>query len=64
LLRQYATHFDGETEAMNTALRQLFNRTESSKKVVIFSDSTAAILSIAKSDALSSKMDNRNPLIH
>jgi ribonuclease HI len=42
-------------EAMNTALRQLFSRTGSLKKAVIFNDSTAAILSMAKSDVLSSK---------
>jgi hypothetical protein len=55
LLGQHATHFDGELEAMNTALMQLFGRIGSSEKAVIFSDSSAAIQSIAKLDALPSK---------
>jgi hypothetical protein len=55
-LGQHATHFDGETEAMNTALRQLFSRTGSFKKAIIFSDSTAAILPVAKFVALTRKM--------
>jgi hypothetical protein len=52
---QHATHFDGETETMNTALMQLFGRIGSFEKAVIFSDSSAAIQSIAKLDALPSK---------
>jgi hypothetical protein len=40
---------------MNTALRQLFSRTGSFKKTVIFSDSIASILSTAKFDILPSK---------
>jgi ribonuclease HI len=55
LLGQNATHFDGEIEAMNTALMQLFRRIGSFEKAVIFSDSSAAIQSIAKLDALPSK---------
>jgi hypothetical protein len=55
LLIQHATHFDGETGAMNTALRQLFIRTGSFKKSVILSDSTAEILSTAKFVALPNK---------
>jgi hypothetical protein len=39
----------------NTALMQLFGRIGSFEKAVIFSDSSAAIQSIAKLDALSSK---------
>jgi ribonuclease HI len=54
-LGQHATHSDGEMEAMNTALMQLFGRTGSFEKAVIFSDSSAAIQSIAKLDALPSK---------
>jgi ribonuclease HI len=50
-LGQQATHFDGELEAMNIALRELFSRIGSFKKAVIFSDSTAAIRSLAKVDA-------------
>jgi hypothetical protein len=46
---------DGEIGAMNTALAQLFSRTGSFIKAVIFSDSTAATLSIAKFVALPSK---------
>jgi hypothetical protein len=56
LLGQHATHFDREVEAMNAALRQLFSGTATFKKAVIFSGSTAAILSVAKFDALQSKM--------
>jgi hypothetical protein len=55
LLGQHATYFDGEIEAMNTALMQLFGRTGSFKKTVTFSDSSAAIQSIAKLDVLPSK---------
>jgi hypothetical protein len=40
---------------MNTALMQLFGRIGSFEKAVIFSDSSAAIQSIAKLAALSSK---------
>jgi ribonuclease HI len=40
---------------MNTALMQLFGRTGSFEKAVIFSDSSAAIQLIAKLDALPSK---------
>jgi ribonuclease HI len=54
-LGQHATHFDGETEAMNTALVQLFGRIGSFEKAVIFSNSSAAIQSIEKLDALPSK---------
>jgi hypothetical protein len=54
-LGQHATHFDGEIEAMNTALMQLFGRTGSFEKAVIFSDSSAAIQLTAKFDALPSK---------
>jgi hypothetical protein len=39
----------------NTALRQFFSRTGSCKKAVTFTESTAAILSISKSDAPPSK---------
>jgi hypothetical protein len=45
---QHATHFDGEIEVMNTALIQLFVRTESIHRAVIFTDSISAIQSIAK----------------
>jgi ribonuclease HI len=51
---QHTTHFDGEIEAMNTALMQLFGRIGSFEKAIIFSDSSAAIQSIAKLDALPS----------
>jgi ribonuclease HI len=54
-LGQHATHFDGEIETMKTALMQLFGRTGSFEKAVIFSDSSAAIQSVAKLDALPSK---------
>jgi ribonuclease HI len=40
---------------MNTALMKLFGRNGSFEKAVIFSDSSAAIQSIAKLDALPSK---------
>jgi hypothetical protein len=43
-LGQHATHFDGEIEAMNTALTQMFGRNGSFEKAVIFSDSSAAIV--------------------
>jgi hypothetical protein len=43
-------------KTMKTALRQLFSRTGSFKKAVIFSDSTAAVLSIAKFHVLQRKM--------
>jgi hypothetical protein len=46
---------------MNTALMQLFGRIGSFEKAVIFNDSSAAIQSIAKLDALPSK---RVPEIH
>jgi hypothetical protein len=52
LLGQHATHFGGEREAMNTALRQLVSRIGSFKKAVIFNDSSAAVLSVAKFDVL------------
>jgi ribonuclease HI len=55
LLGQHATHFDGEIEAMNTALMQLFGRNGSFEKAVVFSDSSAAIQLIAKLDAIPSK---------
>jgi ribonuclease HI len=54
-LGQHATHFDGEIEAMNTALMNLFGRIGSFEKAVIFSDSSAAIQLIAKLDAHPSK---------
>jgi ribonuclease HI len=54
LLGKQATHFDGETET-NTAIRQLFSRTGSFEKAVIFSDSTSAILSTAQFDTLPNK---------
>jgi hypothetical protein len=54
-LGQHTTHFDGELESINTSLRQLFGRTGSFKRAVIFSDSTAAILSVAKFYALPSR---------
>jgi ribonuclease HI len=60
-LGQHSTHFDGEIEAMNTALMQLFGRIGSFGKAVIFSDSSAAIQLIANFDALPSK---RVPEIH
>jgi hypothetical protein len=53
-LGQHATHFDGEIEAMNTALMQMFGRNGSFEKAVIFSDSSVAIQLIAKLDALPS----------
>jgi ribonuclease HI len=62
-LGQHATHFDGEIEALNTALMQLFGRIGSFEETVIFSDSSAAIQSIAKLDALSSKRVT-NSFIH
>jgi hypothetical protein len=40
---------------MNTALVQLFGRTGSFEKAIIFSDSILVIQSVAKSDALPSK---------
>jgi hypothetical protein len=55
-LGQHATHFDGEIEAVNdAALRKLFGTMGSLKKAIIFSDSAAAILSVAKYGALPSK---------
>jgi hypothetical protein len=38
-LEQHATHFDGEIQAMTTALIQIFDRTGSFEKTVTFSDS-------------------------
>jgi hypothetical protein len=64
LFGQHVTNFDGEKEAINTALRQLLSRTAAFKMAVIFSDSTTAILSTAKFYALLSKKINRNPFIH
>jgi hypothetical protein len=52
---QHATHFDGEIEAMNTALIPLFGGIGSFEKDVIFSDSISAIQSVVKFDALPSK---------
>jgi hypothetical protein len=40
--KRHATLFDGETVAMNTALVQVFGRTGSSEKAVIFSFSDIA----------------------
>jgi hypothetical protein len=40
----YATDCDGELEAMNIVLTQLYSRIESFKNTVIFADSTAAIV--------------------
>jgi len=54
-LGHHATQLDGELEAMNIAISQIVGRIESFKKAVIFSDSTAAIHSLTKADALSSK---------
>jgi ribonuclease HI len=54
-LGQHATHFDGETEAMNTALMQIFGRTGSFTKAIIFSDSITATELRKKSDALPHK---------
>jgi ribonuclease HI len=54
-LGQHATHFDGEIEAMNTALIQPFGRAGRFEKAVVFSDSISVTESIAKSDALPSK---------
>jgi hypothetical protein len=54
-LGQHATYFDEETEAMNTPLLQLFGRTGSFKKGVIFSDSIIAIQLTAKFYELPSK---------
>jgi len=54
-LGHHATQFDGELEAMNIAIRQTVGRIGSFKKAVIFSDSTAAIHSLTKVDALPSK---------
>jgi hypothetical protein len=51
-LGQCAAHFAGEIEAMDTALMQLFGTIGSFGKAVIFSDSSAAIQSIGKLDAL------------
>jgi hypothetical protein len=55
LQEQHATHFDGEIVAMNTALMQLFGRIGSFEKAIIFSESSAAIQSTAKLDALPSR---------
>jgi ribonuclease HI len=55
-LGQHETHFDGEIEAMTTALIQLFGRTGSFEKAVTFSDSTSAKTIDSKIDALSSKV--------
>jgi ribonuclease HI len=55
LLGQHATHFDGEIEAMNTAIWLLFSRIGSFKKAVICSDPTGAVLSVAKFNVLPSK---------
>jgi hypothetical protein len=38
-LEQFATHFGGEIEAMNTALIELFGRNGSFEKAIIFTDS-------------------------
>jgi hypothetical protein len=54
-LGQHATHFDREIEAVSNALRELFSRNGSFNETVIFSDSTAEVLSIAKFEALPSK---------
>jgi hypothetical protein len=47
-----ATHFDGGTEAMNTALIQLICRIGSIEKAFILSDSISVIQSVTKFDAL------------
>jgi hypothetical protein len=54
-LGQHATHFDGETEAVNTALIQLLCGIGSFEKAVIFSNSVSLIHSIATFYALPSK---------
>lgn len=54
-LGKHATNSDEEPEAMNIAVRQLVSRIRSFRKAIIFSDSTAAIHSLAKADALPSK---------
>lgn len=46
-LGQYYSHFDGELEAINLALRQFLSVSKGHKKVVIFCDSTSAIQAIA-----------------
>lgn len=48
----HATHFGDDTEAMPTALIQLFGRIESFEKAVMLSDSISVMLSVAKFDAL------------
>jgi hypothetical protein len=54
-LGEHSTHFDGETEAVTTALIQLFGRTGCFEKAVKFSDSVSAIQSVVKFYALPSK---------
>ena len=56
ILVQHATHYDGEAEAMNFALMQLFNIIGQFKKAVIFSYSATARQSLAKADTPLSKM--------
>ena len=55
-LGHYATQFDGQLEAMNTALRQLVSRIRYFKKAVIFSDPAAAIHSLTKVNELPSQI--------
>jgi hypothetical protein len=48
-------NFNGEIEAMNTVLMQLFGRIGPFEKAVIFSDSSAATQLIEKLDTVPSK---------
>jgi hypothetical protein len=62
-LGQQAAHFDGELDAINIALKQIFSTIRSFKKAVIFSDSTAATQSLAKFDALPARVTEIHPSI-
>jgi len=50
LLGQHSTAFDGEIEAICTALRVLNSYRNKFERAVIFSDSNAAILSAASTE--------------
>jgi len=54
-LGHHATQSEGELEAMNIAIRQTVSRIGPSKRLLFFSDSSAAIHSLTKVDEVPSK---------
>ena len=62
-LGQHSTAFDGETEAIRTTLRVLNSYHNKFERAVIFSDSKAAILSVASTETISTETRDCQDLI-